>query len=168
VRTAADLSDNIRDLLIAGRDAWNGRDYARAQSPFQQVLQLSERDGDLFGQCAALHFLGNVAFNECRDAESRELHQRALAVARVEGDQQGIATSLGSIAHVDFVEGNVEVAARLYDEAVEAYEAADMHDRAVSLRKTADALLSGRSRLEEIIHRVCETDDSDGVAFCSD
>jgi tetratricopeptide (TPR) repeat protein len=168
MRTAADLSDNIRDLLIAGRDAWSGRDYPRAQSLFEQVLRLAQRDNDLFGQTAALHFLGNVAFNRCRDIESRELHLRALELARIEGDNQGIATSLGSIAHVDVAEGSFEDAARLYDEAVEAYEAAGMHDRAVSLRETADALLSGRSRLGEMMHRIRDTNTSGGAAFASE
>ena len=153
MRTAADLSDGLRELIVAGRAAWQEREYARARGLFDEALVLAEASVDRFGQSAALHFLGNVAFNECRDDESRRLHAAALEIARADGDDQGMATSLGSIALIDVANGDLDAARARYDAAVEAYRSAGMSDAAESLRVRADDLLTGRVRFDEVVHR---------------
>jgi tetratricopeptide (TPR) repeat protein len=153
MRTAADLPDTIRQLVIDGRDAWYAQDYVRARGLFEEVLTLSEAAEDRFGQAAAYHFLGNVAFNECRDRDSRMLHTRALDLSRRDCDHQGVATSLGSIAHIDVAEGDFEAAQRTYDAAVREYELANMPDEAQSLRQRSNDLLERRVRIEDVVHR---------------
>lgn len=155
VRTAADLADNIRQLVVEGRNAWNERDYDAARALFEEVLQIARHSGDRFGEAAAYHFLGNIAFNECRDDESRRLHTLALEISRAEGDDQGVATSLGSIAYVDFAEGDRDAARRYWQASVEAYEDAGMPDAARSVREKANDLLEGRLSLETTVHRRC-------------
>ena len=155
MRTAADLPDNIRQLVIDGRDAWYEREYEAARTIFEKVLRIAQRSGDRFGEAAAYHFLGNVAFNECRDDASRRLHILALEISRAEADDQGVATSLGSIAYVDFAEGDRDAARRNWEAAARAYEAAEMPEAARSLREKANDLLEGRTALETIVHRVC-------------
>ncbi len=157
MRTAADLPDNIRQLVIDGRDAWYEQDYGRARILFEDVLAISQASKDRFGAVAAYHFLGNIAFNECRDDESRLLHIAALELSRLDGDNQGIATSLGSIAHVDVAEGDFDAARQRYDAAVEAYEMAGMSDAAQSLRERSNELLEGRVRIESVVHRASQT-----------
>jgi tetratricopeptide (TPR) repeat protein len=153
MRTSADLSENVRPLVVDGRDAWRDRDYKRARRLFEQALRVSRESGDTFGEVAAYHFLGNLAFNECDDEESRRLHLAALQLSRLEGDEQGVATSLGSLALIDVAAGDLESARRRYDSAGEAYERAGMPEAAESLRTNVDALLSGRVKLEAFVHR---------------
>lgn len=154
VRTAADLDDSIRDLVIEGRAAWRAHDYQVARSLFAEALRLTADSDDRFGQMTAHHFLGNLAFNERKNDESREHHNSALRLARLDGDFQGIATSLGSLAHIELAEGNGGGARALYDDAVAAYEMASMSDAASRLRASADDLVSGRVTLDDVVHRV--------------
>ena len=120
MRTAADLPDN---LVIDGRDAWYARDYEAGRKIFEEVLRIARWAGDRFGESAAYHFLGNIAFNECRDDELRQLHTRALEISRAEADQQGVATSLGSIAYLDFAQRDRDAAGRKWEAAAQAYDA---------------------------------------------
>jgi tetratricopeptide (TPR) repeat protein len=153
MRTAADLSAGVRELVVTGRAAWQNGEYARARGLFERVLARARADDDRFGECAAYHFLANIAFNECRDDESRRLHLAALEIARAEGDEQGIATSLGGIAYVDLAVGDLEASRRHYDAAIDAYERAGMSDAARSLQETSASLLDGRVRLEDLVPR---------------
>lgn len=153
MRTADDLAAGIRELVVDGRVAWQARDYDRAEVLFAQALALAEQRDDAFERLSALHFLGNVALNLRREAESRAFHEQALELARHEGDDQGIATSLGSIALVDVAEGDLAAAATRFGEAVAAYERAGMSDAAARLRRTADDLLVRRRPLDALVDR---------------
>ena len=51
MRTAVDLDENIRVLVIDGRTAWTERDYGRARH-FEQVLRLAREANDLAGRVA--------------------------------------------------------------------------------------------------------------------
>lgn len=154
MRTAADLADGIRELVVEGRDAWRDRDYERAWTLVEEALRLAEERNDAFGRMSALHFLGNVAFNQRRDDTSRAFHGEALAIARDEGDDQGIATSLGSIALVDVADGDFETAFRRFAESVAAYERAGMPDDAARVRRTAGDLVDRRIALDTLVDRV--------------
>jgi hypothetical protein len=153
VRTADDLPDGVREFVLEGRTAWQTRDYPLARRCLEAALVTARAEGEWFGELSALHFLGNVAFNECRDRDSRSLHVAAFELARAHADNQGIATSLGSIALVDLVEGDFDAAAHNYAAAVAAYERAGMAASARSLRETATKLLDGRVAVETIVHR---------------
>ena len=93
-----------------------------------------------------------------RDGESRRLHTLALDLSRADGDDQGIATSLGSIALVDVAEGDFNAARGHFDAAIAAYESAEMPDAAIALRDMATDLLERRVSLEAVIHRVAHPD----------
>jgi tetratricopeptide (TPR) repeat protein len=153
VRTAADLPDNVRDLVVRGRDAWREQDYDQARSLFEAALAIAKDADDKFGQAAAYHFLGNIAFNECKDEESRHLHLAALELSRADDDPQGEATSLGSLALLAVAGGDLKAARTQYDAAIASYEHAGMTDAAISLREKADSLLEGRVSLETLVHR---------------
>jgi hypothetical protein len=153
VRTSADLSDAIRGLVERGREAWERRDYDQARGLLSTALERSVADGDTFGQMAAHHFLGNVAFNECRDEESRAHHLAALALAEADGDPQGVATSLGSLGLVEVVAGDSVAAEAAYDRCVAAYVEAGMPDAAERVRQTAHQLVVERVPVETLVHR---------------
>jgi len=153
VRTAADLPDGVRELVIEGREAWPQRDYDRARVLFEQALAAAATLNDPFAEISALDFLGNVAFNQCRDNESRRLHETALALARREGDEQGIATSLGSLALVDAAEGRLDDAHEKFGEAVASYTRAGMVLEAQRVRETADALTRRGVAVESLVNR---------------
>jgi tetratricopeptide (TPR) repeat protein len=153
VRTAADLPEGICELVVTGREAWRDQDYDQARRLFEEALVVAREIGDTFGEVTALHFLGNVAFNERKDAESRHLHTRALELSRAAGDDHGIATSLGSIALVDVAEGNLEAARDQFDASAKAYERAHMPEDADRVRETADALLVRSVPLKSLVHR---------------
>lgn len=153
MRTAADLADGIRGLIVDGRDAWRAREYERARVLFADALALADERHDAFGRMSALHFLGNVALNQRRDADSRTFHLQALDLARAEGDDHGIATSLGSIALVDVADGDLDAASGRFDACVAAYTRAGMPDDAERVRRTAHDLLERRVPLETLVDR---------------
>ena len=153
MRTTAELPADIRPLIVEGRDAWLERDYVRARSRFEEALTLARRSLSRFGEVSALHFLGNLAFNECRDDESRRLHAEALDLSRLEGDDQGIATSLVGLALVDVADGERDLAAAKLADAESAYERAGMPAQAASVRATAQALVVERVPLQAWVHR---------------
>jgi hypothetical protein len=92
--------------VIDGRDAWRQQDYPRARRLFEEALRVPGDSGDRLGKVAACHSLGNVAFNECDD-ESRHVHLAVAYSSRLDGDEQGIATSLGSLALIDVAAGDL-------------------------------------------------------------
>jgi tetratricopeptide (TPR) repeat protein len=139
--------------VVEGRDAWRSRDYRTARSRFEEALSRARRTGSRFGEVAALHFLGNLAFNECRDEESRRLHRAALRLSAADADDQGVATSLANLALIEVAEGDLERARTTFADAVAAYERAGMPEAAASVRATADALVVERVRLESRVHR---------------
>lgn len=153
MRTAADLPAGVRDLIVGGREAWRERDYEHAEKLLSLALARAREAGTAFGECAALHFLGNVAFNRRRDAEARKLHAAALALSRAGCDDQGIATSMGSLALIDVAEGDLERAAQRFAGAEAAYERAGMREAADSLRRTAHALIVDGTPIDEVVHR---------------
>jgi tetratricopeptide (TPR) repeat protein len=153
MRTAADLPEQLRDLIVSGRDAWQLHDYDRATSLFTDALTIARETRSTFGEAAALHFLGNVAFNRCDDAEARRLHSRALELSRADGDEQGIATSLGSIAMIDVAEVDFDSAERNFAAAIETYERVGMEQAADALRATRDALVVRRVPIADVVAR---------------
>jgi tetratricopeptide (TPR) repeat protein len=164
MRTTNDLPDGIRQLVIEGRIAWRERDYETARTHFEEALRAADAADDRFAQIAALHFLGNVAFNQCRDSESRELHLRALSLAQADGDDHGIATSLGGLALVDVAEGDFESAGINYTNAADAYVRAGMAESAQSVR---EALRLGRRTCggAELMAFFLAWDDAVGAAI---
>src|SRR5207302_3302118 len=69
------------------------------------------------------------------------------------GDDQGIATSLGSVAMIDAAEGNFERAEANFAAATEAYERAGMAQAAEGLRATREALVVQRVPVDDLVHR---------------
>lgn len=153
MRTEADLPEEVRGLILEGREAADRREYGVAQRLLQEALATSRRIRSDFGECAALHFLGNVAFNQCRDAESRRYQEAALEIARREADDLGIATNIGSVAMVDVVEGDFESAEANYRESIAAYERAGMMERAEVVRSSLVAFVVKRVPIDQVVHR---------------
>jgi hypothetical protein len=152
-RTAAELPDDIRSLVVEGREAWRARDYSTAKALLGDALPRARANGHRFAEVAALHFLGNVAFNECRDEEFRRLHGEALAYSKADGDYHGIATSLGNLAPVDVAIGDLDSAGLKFEEFAEAYERIGMHQPTATLRATANAFLVEHVPIESRVDR---------------
>jgi hypothetical protein len=153
MRTEADLPEEVRSLILDGRSAADRREYSVANELLEEALTKSREIGSDFAECAALHFLGNVAFNQCRDAESREYQAAALEIARHLGDDLGIATNVGSIAMVDIVEGDFASAEANYLESIAAYERAGLTERADVVRSSLEAFVVNRVPIDQIVHR---------------
>ena len=153
MRTEADLPEEVRSLILDGRDAAGRREYAVANDLLEQALTTSREIGSAFAECAALHFLGNVAFNQCRDDESRRFQAAALEIARRLGDDLAIATNVGSIAMVDVVEGDFASAEANYLESIAAYERAGLSQRADVVRSSLEAFVVQRVPIDQVVHR---------------
>ncbi len=153
MRTEADLPEEVRGLILGGREAADRREYDIANELLEAALVRSREIESAFGECAALHFLGNVAFNQCRDADSRKFQQAALDIARRLDDDHGIATNVGSLAMVDVVEGDFASAEANYRESIAAYERAGLPDRADVVRSSLDAFVVKRVPISQVVHR---------------
>jgi hypothetical protein len=141
------MSDERYDALMVGLAEQQAGRYDDARRIFEGILQSAVGDGDRFGVIGATHMLGNVAFNQCRDAESVRLHTEVLQECTELGFAWGIGTSLGNLAFVDLVEGRFDDAASKFDGAIAAYEAAGLTDRADSVRGMVELYVRQRQPL---------------------
>jgi hypothetical protein len=133
--------------MMAGLARQQANDFAGARRAFESILEQARDDGDEFGVLTAQHMLGNVAFNQCRDAESRHLHETVLRVSEAHDFAWGVATSLGNIAFVDFVDGDRAESDHKLRAAIAAYRDAGMPERADALEQVRVSVIEGGEAL---------------------
>lgn len=90
--------------------------------------------------------------------DSRLHHLQALDLSEADGDPQGVATSLGSLALVGVVDGDLEAARANYDACLAAYAEADMPEAVDRVRETAHRLLDERVPVDTFVHRTSPPD----------
>lgn len=141
------MSDARYEDVMAGLALQQANDFTGARRTFEQVLDEASADGDDFGVLTAQHMLGNVAFNQCRDTESRRLHELVLRESEAHDFAWGVATSLGNLAFVDFVDGNRGESDRKLRAAIAAYREAGMPERGDALEQVRVSVIEGGEAL---------------------
>ena len=148
------IPSEVLELLSKGGAAWNAKDYRTAKNNAAEALTLSQQLGNIHGELGSLHLLANIAFNECDDKKSRDLHERILARSFEIGYLDGAASSLANLALIDIVENDLETARNKYHQALELYEKSGSHEWAERIR----SILS-KDQLETVlegINRICK------------
>jgi hypothetical protein len=141
------MPDTRYEELMTGLAQQRVNDFAGARCTFERILEQARADGDEFGVLTAQHMLGNVAFNQCRDGESRRLHETVLRASEAHDFAWGVATSLGNLAFVDFVDGDREESDRKLHAAIAAYRDAGMSERGDALEQVRVSVIEGGEAL---------------------
>ena len=115
--TPYDIPLAIMELLGVGGAAWNARDYVLAKAHAATALTQARSAGSAHGTLGALHLQALIAFNECRDADARELHTAVLTQALQIGFYDGAASALTNLALLDIVDNDPAAARERYRQA---------------------------------------------------
>ena len=117
------LSDPRLALASRRRLAWTDwPDAARAATQFEANLQAARRLGERGAEADALDDLAQVARFQA-DPRAVDLHEQALALYRVLGDQRGEGDALGGAAAAYMMTGHVERAIHYNQQAIAIHRA---------------------------------------------
>jgi hypothetical protein len=128
------IPSEILDSLSRGGAAWNSQDYTNATRYANEALKLAQQQKSVYGELGALHLLANIAFNESNDKLSRELHERLYRKSLEFDFLDGAASSLGNLALIDIVEGDIVAARDKYQKALDFYETSGNIEMANTIR----------------------------------
>jgi hypothetical protein len=128
------IPSNILERLSKGGAAWNSQDYVNATLYANEALKLAQQQKSVYGEMGALHLLANIAFNQCNDKLSKELHERLYRNSLEIGFFDGAASSLGNLALIDIVEGDILAAREKYQQAIGFYETSGNYEMANTIR----------------------------------
>jgi hypothetical protein len=140
---------NILECLSIGGTAWNSHDFVKAKQFANDALELALQQKCVQGELGSLHLLANIAFNECEDKLSREMHERILAISLEIGFLDGAASSLANLALIYIVEGDLETARDKYLQAVSLYEKSGSIEMANTIR-----VILSKEKLETVLEGV--------------
>jgi hypothetical protein len=144
--------DEVLDCLSQGGVAWSAQDYVTAKQHANEALELAQRQKHVHGELGALHLLANIAFNQCEDKASRELHERVKTRSLEVGFWEGAASSLTNLALIDIVDSNLSAARDKYQQAIGLYETISNVEmveivRAILSKEKIEAVLDGIPRI---------------------
>ncbi|NIK58821.1 AfsR/SARP family transcriptional regulator [Kribbella shirazensis] len=105
-------------LTRLGRLAWRQRDYAAAKAAYEQSLALRLQLGDEPGTARALRNLALVAASTGQTSYAVELCQQSIARFRRSDDDQGRGWTLTVLALAHFEDGEWDLGAERYREAL--------------------------------------------------
>lgn len=145
------IPSSVLDSLSRGGSAWNSQDYINATRYANEALQLARQQKSVYGEFGAIHLLANIAFNECNDKLSRELHEQLYRKCLEIDFLDGAASSLGNLALIDIVEGDIVAAHGKYQQALGFYEISGNNEMADTIRSILskdkiETVLEGISR----------------------
>jgi non-specific serine/threonine protein kinase len=145
---------------VLGYVASTRGDHQRAKELFEEELRLYRRTGDEWGVAGSLNALALVWSNLGNVARAKELYEEALALGRELlgrelGDVSSLITSLVDLGYVLLLEGNIERAEALNEEAAVLTRE---HGHRASLAVALDnlgwtALLRGDLESSETLHK---------------
>ena len=146
------IPTDVLECLSKGGPAWGAKDYPTAKRHANEALRLAKQHESRLGELGATHLLANIAFNECEDLLSQELHEQVLIGSRDIGYWDGAASSLTNLALLDLVKGDAFAARDKYQQAVEIYETANNPEMAANVRsilnlEKIDTVLDGIPRI---------------------
>ncbi len=118
------IPEAIRQLLAKGGAAWGRQEYRQAKQCANEALQLANQHNSVLGELGAFHLLANIAFNQCQDQLSSEIHEQVILKSRKIGFWGGEASSLINLALIAVVDGDFDSATDNYEQAMELYELA--------------------------------------------
>lgn len=145
----------VLDCLAKGGSAWNAQDYGIARQHANEALKLAQSHQSVHGELGALHLLANIAFNQCEDDVSRELHELVKTKSLEVSFWEGAASSLTNLALLDLVEGNLPAARDKYQQAYGLYETAGNLEMAEMMRsilrkEKLETVLDGIPRIPSV------------------
>ncbi|TMC48428.1 MAG: hypothetical protein E6J14_11795 [Chloroflexi bacterium] len=168
-RTLGDEEAEALALVGLSRVALRAGDYARVRAMASEARVLT-RDLDAQAGAAPLHMLA-VGTRLAGDYNAAaELYAESLQLNREIGDGRGVATELHNLGHVELHRGNVDAAARCFDECGSIRNLDDPYERAMTdLNRAALAFASGdRELATELLRRMQATLDRAGVVLDPD
>ena len=112
----------VIDLLLkSGEVAFLQCDYPTSIAHVQRALTLVGVDGDRYAAASALQRLGSIDREQGRYDDSRQFHERALAISRALGDAIGVAMSHNCLSFVAWLSGDFALAETAGSRALEEF-----------------------------------------------
>ncbi len=115
--TPHDIPLAVMELLGSGGAAWSAHDYVLAKACAENALTRARASGSAHGALGALHLQALIAFNECRDADARDMHTAVLTRSLQIGFYDGAASALTNLALLDIVDNDYDSARERYRQA---------------------------------------------------
>jgi predicted ATPase len=123
---------------------WNLSQFDRARQIFEESLTLFRAVEDPFGMVVVTKWLGDLARTFRDYGEATERYEAALAVARANGIQWGVASTLGELGFSQFLEGDLQAGVdNLHESAVLWRTLGDRNGLSICLDRLTKALLVG-------------------------
>ena len=147
-RTGGDPREEWETLVDIGR-SWEGLDYDRAGSWFEQALELARRLEDPRALARSLNRVGTWYTNIERIDDARSVHLEALTIFEELGDEPGIAVTLDYLGMAALIAGDLAETRDRFEKAVAIFERrGDL--RGLSSTLAAMATLSGTYVFETV------------------
>ncbi len=93
--------------------------YEEANQVFRQLLSVVDRTGTTALGATCRYYLGNIALQQKKIEEARELHRAAAEVRRQTGLHKPLGDSLSALGYVALTEGDYSTAMDYFDQAEE-------------------------------------------------
>jgi tetratricopeptide (TPR) repeat protein len=142
-RAAAKLLQPLGQALLGEGNLAGAHDYLE-----RAYLAAKDAD-DPRGLAAAATLLGQLRRIQDRDAQAMQLFETAIAIARVQGDQESIAIGQVNRAMVAIVQSQVETAAAALSEALDIVKRLDARRLAFITLEVVAAFQASRGRWED-------------------
>jgi predicted ATPase/DNA-binding SARP family transcriptional activator len=115
---ALSVPTRAKALHWVGADELSYGDYARAQEPLQESLELFRQCGDRQQMGWVLRCLGHLAWYEGDLLAARRLHAECVGLWREWGERRGIACALYALGQLAFEEGDFRAARPYFEESL--------------------------------------------------
>lgn len=122
---APDREQMLRELLREGFQAFNQRDYQKAEPAFQKSLDLAVSMGNRFAEAEASRGLGTLCNARGSYARARAYLTKAIEILTPDSPHAAdLARARNDLAYTEWATGNQGGAIKLYQEALDGFRAA--------------------------------------------
>jgi len=140
--SAGDLNNAARTLNDYAGIYYQQGDLVKAQTMWQESIEVFRKVGDTEGLAASSNNVGDVLLTRGKLDEARELLQHAMAGYMLTGDRAGVALAMVDLGQIDLQKGDLPAARSNYEKAVTtATQTADKSATAYGLAGLGDVFV---------------------------
>jgi len=140
--SAGDQNNAARTLNDLAAIYYQQGDLVKAQSMWEEAIEVFRKLGDTQGLAASSNNVGDVLLTRGKLDEARKLLQQAMAGYMLTGDRAGVALDLVDLGQIDLQKGDLQGARSNYEKAITtATQSADKSATAYGLAGLGDVFV---------------------------
>jgi DNA-binding winged helix-turn-helix (wHTH) protein/tetratricopeptide (TPR) repeat protein len=116
--SAGDLNNAARTLNDLAGTYYQQGDLVKAQTMWQEAIEVFRKVGDTEGLAASSNNVGDVLLTRGKLDEARKLLEQAMAGYLLTGDRAGVALAMVDLGQIDLQKGDLPAAGSNYEKAV--------------------------------------------------